>query len=280
MKLPAFLLSMILLMSFVSPLTIDSVSVDSFSPGSQGQIRISVENNLNEDVEDASINLVLTNLPFIPIGSSQQSFSEIEEGDEEEFIFTLKSSNQITPGDYEVPYTLSYEIDNRTREKSGTIGIRVEANPQLSYSVETENPIIDERGTINFRIVNKGLYDARFVSIEVVPTGFDVLSQNEVYIGNVDSDDFETASFDVLFKSQSPVFSAKIEYTDFNNNVQVENVNLPFTVYTRDRAIEIGLIEESNTFLWIGIALLVIILWFVWRSYKKRQKNKRLSQSK
>ncbi len=280
MKLPAFLLSMILLMSFVSPLTIDSVSVDSFSPGSQGQIRISVENNLNEDVEDASINLVLTNLPFIPIGSSQQSFSEIEEGDEEEFIFTLKSSNQITPGDYEIPYTLFYEIDNRTRDKSGTIGIRVEANPQLSYSVETENPIIDERGTINFRIVNKGLYDARFVSIEVVPTGFDVLSQNEVYIGNVDSDDFETASFDVLFKSQSPVFSAKIEYTDFNNNVQVENVNLPFTVYTRDRAIEIGLIEESNTFLWIGIALLVIILWFVWRSYKKRQKNKRLSQSK
>ena len=191
-----------------SAILIKSVESSTFDPGQEGTINIEIENTDGTDLKDISLTLTFANLPFIPIGSSEDTIEEIETGEEEDFTFKLKASNSITPGDYEIPFSLNYQNPDTDEkvERKGTVGIRVRANPDLVFSVNTENPILNTKGKIILKIVNKGFYDARFLSVKIIPEGYTLLSEAETYIGSVDSDDFETVTFDVLFKNLNTDF--------------------------------------------------------------------------
>lgn len=230
-------ISIILLLNLASAVSIKSAETDILAPGEEGNMRIELENNLNDDAKDVSLKLEFTNLPFNPVGSSEESIDEISEGDEERFDFTIKASNDIKPGDYKIPYTLTFKINNEQKQNTGTIGITVKANPELSFSVTTENPIINTQGKVILKIVNKGFADAKFVTVKILPEGFTLLSEKEIYIGTIDSDDFETATLDAIFKTKNSLLNAVIEYKDFDNSVITKNISLPIQVYTKDEAI-------------------------------------------
>ena len=107
---------------------------------------------------------------------------------------------------------------------------------------------------------------------------FEWKSEKEIYAGTVDSDDFETATFDVLFKAQNPTFTAVIEYTDFDNNKKTETINLPTQVYTKEKALELGIIQKSKLPLYIGIIVAFVILWIIFRSIRKKRRMKKSIQ--
>ena len=123
---------------------------------------------------------------------------------------------------------------------------------------------------ITLKLINKGFADAKFALIKVFPDGYTLTSDNEIYIGSVDSDDFQTASFDVTYTEKNPVFSATIEYKDFDNKKKLETISLPLTIYTQEEAIKLGLISKNNTGMYITIIILLIIIWFVYRAIRKR----------
>src|SRR3989344_508237 len=135
------LLVLFFTLNLASAIVINSVDAPALTPGEQGQIRIEIENIFTGDAENVLLSLDFKDLPFIPIGSSQQSIDKIEEDDEETFVFTIKASSDIKPGDYEIPYTLEYELNNNEKSRIGTIGVKVKANPELTFSIDTENPI-------------------------------------------------------------------------------------------------------------------------------------------
>lgn len=274
-KVLPILITAIFLINLASAISITSVNAETISPGEEGEISITIENTLEEDISDVSVSLNLEGLPFIPIGSSEDTVDEIEEGDEETFSFDVMASNTITPGNYEVPYQISYLLNETQKNRSGTIGVVVKSNPILSFTATTDNPIVGETGEITLRIVNKGFFDARFVTVRLLPEGYTLLSEEEVYIGEVDSDDFETATFDVIFNQRNPTLQAAVEYKDFDNEDVIKTVSLPLTVYSREEALELGLIAESNTFLYVIIAAILIVLFFVWRAYRKRARLRR-----
>jgi hypothetical protein len=165
--------------------------------------------------------------------------------------------------------------NNVLKTKQGSIGLTVRAQPQISFSVDAETPVIGSEGKINLKIINKGFADARFVSIKIIPSGYTVLSEEEIYIGTVDSDDFETAVFDVIFKKQNPDFNAIFEYTDFDNQKKTQQISLPIKVYTKEKALELGIIKKSNTFFYMVLTAGIIILWIIFRSIRKRKRMKR-----
>lgn len=271
------LATLVLTINLASAVIIDSVLVDTFAPGQEGTIRIEIENILDDDVEDLSVALTLTNLPFIPIGTSEQSLDELDEGDEEDFVFRIKASPTIIPGDYEIPYNIEYRIqgDKEILKKEGTLGVKVKANPILDFTVTADNPVEGKQGTVTLKIVNKGFFDARFVSVRILAEDFTVLSDKEVYIGEVESDDFETASFDVLFDKKNPEFRAIIEYIDFDNQKVIEPISLPLTVYSEERAIELGIIEQSKTVQTVSIVVTLLLIIILWRIFRKRARLKR-----
>ena len=273
-------LAILLITNIASAITINSVETTTLAPGEEATIRIEIENNLNDQAEDVTFSLHFTDLPFIPIGNSEYSINELDEDEDDDFTFRIKASQDIVPGDYEIPYTLQYSINGVEKPaREGSIGVTVAADPELSYTISTETPVQGRQGQITLRIVNKGLADAKFVNVRVVPQGFTLLSEREVYIGTIDSDDFETATFDVIFDEAAPTLLATVEYRNFNNEKITKNVNLPFEVYTKEDAIKAGIIQQSYAFYYIIAIVAVIILIIIWRSIRKRRRMKRSMQN-
>src|SRR3989338_8819153 len=153
-------------------------------------------------------------------------------------------ADTLAPGqEGKISITLTYTINDAIKQKTGTIGITLRANPEIIYSISQEKPIMGQSDKITLKLINKGFADAKFALIKVFPDGYTLTSDNEIYIGSVDSDDFQTASFDVTYTEKNPVFSATIEYKDFDNKKKLETISLPLTIYTQEEAIKLGLIS-------------------------------------
>jgi len=278
------------MISFASAILIDADYVTIY-PGEQGSVKINVKNNENFDIQDVSVSIVLSSvsptgqvvsLPFSVIGSSEKGLDDLNEDDDDSATFTIRADNDITPGSYNIPYVVSYKnADTDEKEqKQGTFGLRVSAKTDLDFSVETQNNILGTKGRVALEIINRGLGNIKSVQVEIIPEGYELISSKTIFVGNVNAEDSELVSFDVIFKDKNANLNAKISYKDFDNNDKVENVRLPVKVYTHDEALQIGLIKKSNTGIYIGIIIALILIWFVYRGIRKRQKKKNRESEK
>mgnify|MGYP000055443396 FL=1 len=280
-------------LSFASSIVVDADYIILF-PGEEGRITVEIENNENFDIEDISISLELGSqkifndfgtvvseteaLPFTVMGSSERDVDDIDEDDEESVSFTLRANTDITPGDYNIPYIVKFvnaENDSESFEKEGSFGIRVSARTEIDFSVDVrDNAILGREGKISLEIINKGLGEIKSVSVRILPNGFELLSKDKIFIGTIDADDTDLATFDVIYKTRNPVFSARVDYKDFDNNDNTDIVNIPFKVYTEDEALELGIIKRNNTLTYFFAAGVIIVGWLVWRRIKKKRKNR------
>ena len=145
----------------------------------------------------------------------------------------------------------------------------------IDFSVEVDgNAIIGQDGRISLEIINKGLGEIKSVSVQIFPQGFELLSGDKIFVGTIDPDDSDTATFDVIYKTTNPTLSAKVDYKDFDNQDQAETVNLGFKVYTREQALELGIINNPNYTAYIVIGILVVAF-FIYRRIRKRRKKNR-----
>lgn len=272
--------ALLISLNLVSAVVVNFVDISPISPGQEGTIRFELENILSNDVEDVTLSLDFTDKPFIPIGSSQQSVDEIQDDEDEEFAFRIRASQDLAPGQYEIPYTITYEDQGDEKTRIGTIGIQVTGNPDLTFTVNTEIPVVGRQGQITVRAINKGFADARFVALKVFPEGMTLLSEDEVYIGEIESDDFETANFDVLFTDTDARVTVLVQYKDFNNEQVIQNIEIPVQVYTSEQALSLGLIQPNRVVYYIIFVILIIVLIVLWRWMKKRQRLKRSMQNK
>lgn len=271
---------LVLAISFASALVVDANFVTLY-PGESERVEVEIDNNENFDIEDISIALELSNIPFTAIGSSEKDLDDLDKDDDDRVVFTLRASTDATPGDYNIPYTVKYfEVNNDTGfEKTGTFGIRITAKTEIDFVVEIKgNAIVGEEGRISLEIINKGLGEIKSLSVQLLPNGFELLSKDKVFVGTIDADDTDLASFDVVYRTTNPTLSARIEYKDFDNNEQKETVNMLFRVYTRDEALELGLIQKSKTPLYSGVVFVILVAWFVYRKIKKKRKQNRRVQ--
>jgi len=261
--------------SCVFALTVDS-NYQTVYAGDSTRVTLTVKNTENFDIQDVSVALSMNGLPFSIEGSSEKDVDEIEEDDKESFIFNLNANGDAKPGSYEIPYVIKYYNVNGTvlSPKTGTVGIRVSAKTELDFAINAENNIIDEKGKLNLDIINRGAGDLKSVSVEIMPSGFDLLSEKKVYVGSVAAYDSERVSFDVIYRSNSPTFSAKVVLKDFDNKDQEQIVTLPVSVYSRERATQLGLLNQGGGLLWIWIIVILVVAFIVWRIVRRRKKKK------
>jgi len=271
-----FALMLVSTMALASAMIVSDVEGGKVFPGESTKVQLTVDNTLTDDVQDISVVLNLEGTGFTSVGSSEDSIDEIREGKDESFSYTIKAPSTLRPGEYNIPYTIIYTFQDSSNRKNGSFGITVGAKTELSYSIESNNNVIGEQGELSLKVVNKGLGDIRFVSIRLMPnSGYTLLSDENVYVGTISSDDFETASYKVKFNNENAVLDAVVTYKDFDNVQRTEKVTLPLTVYSREKALELGIIKKSNAMVYASTIIILIVLWFVWRIYKKRQREKK-----
>ena len=261
-------------------LAINSVSVDNdfFEPGSSGILRIGVVNEADSLIKDVKAWLDLGDIPFAPLGSTnEKSIYQIDAKKAHEFSFELLAKPEAESGVYQVPLKISYSDElNKGYIKNGTIGIIVNAKPDISVTLDkSEVYEPGKAGEIVVKVVNKGVTDIKFMNVKLgESSNYKIISSDEAYLGNIDSDDFETADFDLFVENTNEKqveLPLTLEYKDANNNNYRDRISLKLDLYTAAEAKKFGLKKENGT---VGFLIIVAIVVAGLFYYRKRTKKR------
>lgn len=291
--------------------TIDAtVAVSSISseperiaPGEKSKLKITVKNLADSAMKDVTLKLDLAlstmmttmpatatatiddykNLiPLAPIDSATEKKARlIKPGENYIFTYEIMAYPDAEAGVYRIPILLKYydELD-KEYDKEDIIGIVIGSEPDLSVLIESSEIYSEGAvGTVVIKFVNKGLTDVKLMNIKLKETeNYEIISTEEVYIGNIDSDDYETADFKLYLKDAEDDMvdlPLEITYKDANNEDYEADPVLKLKLYSQSEAKKLGLAQGSS---FVGILILVILVaggFFGYRKWKKRKAAKK-----
>lgn len=271
-----------------SALTVDSVTSNpkEIQPGEKFSLDLKIENNLNQNIENVVVSLDLSKtLYFAPYQSSNEvRIESINQDDSEKANFDLIASSDAISGTYTIPVKITYDLSSGTNgtPEDFIISATISAKPNIEVSSENNILIKGTSGKLTVKIINSGLGGSKFLSINIQQvSGIRITSPGSVYIGNIDSNDFDTADFNVFVDSNalsSINVPVEITYLDSSNNEVTEDKTILINTYTQKEAISLGLVSKNNSFLIIISLVGVLVLFLIYRRIRKRNRNKRNGQ--
>ena len=266
---------LLLIMLLLIPLVNAEVAIQSFDsypdkigPGNQVELKITLENSGDNNIENVLVKLDLTNLPFAPLKSSTEKLiDEIGEDDKETIVFNLIALPNANPDIYKIPVKITY---NNTVKES-LISLEISSKAKLDLILEDSELIkVNDNGKVTIKLVNNGLTQIKFLKISLQESpAYEILYSSTLYIGEVDVDDFETAEFTIIPKLENTLLNFNVNYKDQYNNEINENKNLQLNVYSLEKAKELGLIKGNNYFYFI--VPLVIVLFLIYKKLRRRK---------
>jgi hypothetical protein len=281
-KFGLFILLVLLGVSSTYAITIDSVSTtpSEIAPGEVSNINFEIENNGETDIQDISIILDLTSSPFAPyLSSTEFNIDELKDGKTKSASFEVKALNNADSGIYKIPLKITYTENGQTKERSSLISLSINSEPIISGNIEEGLLLNGKENSISVKIINKGLSSIKFLEVEIDKSSYyTILSPENVYIGDLDSNDFDSADFKIYFKENSPTnikIPIVLKYKDLLNNEYEKTLNLDAKVYSQEQAIQLGLIQKNNTVIYVVIAVILIIIYLVYRRIRKAMKREK-----
>ena len=272
-------LIIILLALLIIPFVNAQIAIQSFdsssskiSPGDTTQLRITLENVGKDDIENILVKLNLDNVPFAPLESSTEKvIDEIENDDSTTVYFSLIALPNAESQIYKIPVEISYD----DVKKTSLISLEVSASAKLDLLLdESEVVKVNDQGIVTLKLINNGLTQIKFLKVSLQSSeAYEILSPNELYIGEVDVDDFETAEFNIIPKVKNPQLALNLEYSDVNNNMFKETKFIFLKVYTLEEAKQLGLVKQNNLFSIIMIVVILFIIYMIYRRIKRKKKN-------
>ncbi|MDO8480224.1 MAG: hypothetical protein Q7S65_00240 [Nanoarchaeota archaeon] len=260
-----------------------SASPSPLAPGSTSKVVFTIDNFAGSAITDVKLNLELykvytsttgfteKTLPFTPIGSSnEKTLNRIDAGKSATLSFDLFTDADAASQAYKVPFTLGYaDTSGKNSTRIGIVGLVVDAAPDVSISIDSSTAKRGAEGTIAFKFVNKGFSDVKFLTVTLKETQeFDLLGNKEVYIGELDSDDYETAEFPILVtdgKDGTIDLPLHAEYRDANGKLYERDVVLSARTDTK----------RQGGSAWVGVLIVILIIgagvaFYIHRKRKKK----------
>jgi len=294
-------LLLLLSLSFVSALAVETVSVSpkEIAPGETAKISINLENNLEEDVTDISVSLLfkesvkdsfgnvvsVNEVPFAPFDSSNEiTIDELKSDKDRILEFKVIALNNAESGIYRIPMEIVYyDEDGNKHERISLISLTVNSAPVLDVGVEDGLLLKGQNNDAVIKVINKGLSGIKFLEVEIgSSTKYSLLSPKKTYLGDVDSDDFETLDFKIFFKENTPStvsLPVSLTYRDITNKEYTKEFSVDLKIYSREQALQLGLIKQSYTTVYIIAIAIAIVLYIVYRKLKKRRQRKKAEAS-
>ncbi len=256
-----------------------TTSPEKVSPGEEVEVILTIANNGNSVIEDTTITLNLEDTAGIsPLKTSNEAvISEIKAGDSKNATFNLIITPDAEIKVYEIPVKMTYsDLRNNAYEKTTYIAIVVDAEPEYVLNIEeTEVYTKGKSGEIVVSLSNIGVSNINYATLTLLPSdAYIILSTDTVYVGNLESDDYETAQFKIYtteYVEELPV-SFRLLYKDSYNRNYDDEITVNMNMFSSWKAKQYGLIEGSSA--WIIILLLIgagAAGWYWWKY--KRGKN-------
>ncbi len=255
-------------------LVIDNYAVNPspIVPGQTFLVKLLLRNAGRIAIKNLDISIDLEDGDFSTIGTgTKKRIDYVPYGETEEISFQMASDTSTAVKVYSVPVSLSYQDDKgKPHTDSAKISLVVNAEPEISLTVDsTDFNSKTSPGTFSLKIVNKGIVDMKYVTLKLIETpDYDVLSSsNEEYVGNLDSDDFETVDFTIKPNVAEPRLQLQLEFKDPYNVDFKQKYDLPLRIITKS---ELG----NGGFPWglVFLALLVVGGIIYWRVRKKKKR--------
>ncbi|QGA79938.1 COG1361 S-layer family protein [Candidatus Nanohalobium constans] len=249
-------------------LSIEEVNFpDKAAPGTRQQMQLKLRNLADSQLKNIQTGLDLSgDIPMATSGASDKNLVSIEAGQTQTINYTLNIDESAENSVYKLPIDISFENEAGTEfEQSTTTGINVGGKPDLKVALDTEDSLTEGRKELNFRLVNKGHGSADFVSMELQETdNIEVIGSNDEYIGSMDSDDFQTASFQTHIEAETESINVDqlelpvtLEYND-QDGKQTSTQNIAAEFYTKEEAKKYGLTSSGSPLPLIIVAVLLI----------------------
>ena len=246
------------------------------APGSVADVEVSIKNSADSVMKDVIVSLDLSSatMPFAPVGmTTEQKIKSIAAGSEASVIYKLIATPDAAAGVYKIPLKIKYydEVGD-FHNTSDIVGITVGAEPKLMVVLDsTELTKSNTKGKVVLKVINYGTTDVKFAMLNVLDgESFKKFTSGENYIGNVDSDDYETVEFRVEANADSITMPVLLEYMDANNVQYSETQNVEITLYTPS---DLG-VTQSSTWVYVLVIIVLIGAYIGYRNYKHKKQQK------
>lgn len=249
-----------------SLLTIKNIRTESerLKPGSKGTLFLTLVNQGKNSLQDLLVRLDLEDSYFSILGSTdEQLVSWLEAGEEVQLMYTMLVSAHADAKEYKIPLLLDYsDQSGKKSTKQNTITIVLDSTPDYILTLEDTSVFTKrQKGKVVFSLSNTGPSNINFATITLEETkDYKVISKSSEYLGNLESDDFETAEFTVYtgdVKDQLPL-QVVFSYKDNYNQAYTEKFVIPLKIYSPSTAKKLGLVASKNGG-WFFAVLLIIV---------------------
>lgn len=236
-------------------------------PGEPFTLALTVTNMGETLIRNLVAKLNLDDLSVSPTsGSNAKTIQSVRPGESADITYSLTSFADAQAGSYKVPITLDYE-DERGENKSQeeVIGITLSTQPDLLIYFDSVALTSDKlEGEVVVRVVNRGLSEIKLLSLEIIENeNVQVTSESSIlYVGNIDEDDYESATLTIDVAEEATEVPVRITYRDALNEFHTEERTLTLRVQPAT--------ENGNALLWTVVIIIAIAagVWY-WRRKRK-----------
>jgi len=235
--------------------------------GKPANLTITILNNAESPIRDVSAELFTTDTPVFHVdGITFKKVKNINKNDRADIVFSVLVEPGAKSGFYKIPLAISY-IDGSGYQKNFSTFITVQISENPSYYIIAESYKNVAGGKeITLKFVNNGLEDLKFFNVKILDSkNVKIKSPNQIYIGDLDSDDYLTEKFTAGIPSKTTI-QLEVTYKDSLNNDYVDYVNVVWD--------ESKVKNETEGSRWTLVIILIAAAGIIYYFYRRRKAKK------
>lgn len=257
------------------------VSPQKPKPGETMLVSMKLRNLAFSPLYDVKVKLELKDLSISPISSTSEKILDKLPPQSEEIVqFGLAVDADAALKVHKIPVRIEFKDKfNNLHVVESTFGVQVFAPPEYILNLEDSKVYVTkQKGEVIISLSNIGVSDINFVTVELLASeNYEVLSNPKLYLGNLESDDYETAEFEIYAKSAPDnliQLEVKMGFKDSYNKNYEELIKIPLKIYSRSEASKLGLIKSRNIIRPLIVLIILGVAGYIgYRRWIKKKKG-------
>ena len=282
MKKLLLIVAMLVLMSVAVAadirVTKASQDPDPVIAGDTVKIRFKVENTWEDTRYDIQMELV-SSFPFSMYSSSAlQNLGKLEggqTGSDAVFVeYWLKIDPNAVDGNNEFKLNIFSEDKSWHEELTFSVDVRADKIALKPYVVASDLVTAGKRGKFTIEVANAGENNVQSLELQLLSSSdYRLLStSNYVYLGDLDADDTESQDFDVFVpEGMKEVKIPVLLNYRVHDHDYTDKTDLVLSLLSSAEAKQVGLIQTSNTGVYLVILVVVVVGFFLIRRWRKKK---------